>query len=99
MKAKIEKRVYNTKTSKQISGIIRVQINCNIVNVRIYKKRNGEYFLNCSSNPSSYYRWYNFLADSEQGSNSPQYHLMFNGEFNVPLPTEEDVEYWLDMIN
>ena len=99
MKVNINKRVYDTDTATQVGGLIRVQRCCNLVNVTIYKKRNGEYFLHCYSFPDSYFHVYNFMADSDAASSSydDEYYRMVNGEFIIPLPTQEDVDYWLDI--
>lgn len=95
MKRKINNRTYNTETAKLVGNYFYIQRSCNSILCYLYKKRNGEYFIKCSSG-KTYHQWYDFLTD-DNAYNEPLYHQYFIGEFLVPLVTNEDIEYYSEL--
>lgn len=93
MKQKINNRVYNTETAKLVGSYFYVSNRCSPVQCYLYKKRNGEYFLQCRGGDKTYHQWYDFLTD-DNAYNEPLYHKYWIGEFLVPLVTNEDIEYY-----
>lgn len=96
MKRKINNKIYNTETSKLVGSYFYIRRRCNRVLCYLYKKRNGEYFLRCFGLIGEWYRWYDFLTDTN-ADREPLYHKLFNGIFLLPLVTSEDIEYYSDL--
>lgn len=96
MKRKINNKIYNTETSKLIGSYFYIQRRCNRILCYLYKKRTGEYFLRCFGLIGEWYRWYDFLTDTN-ADREPLYHKLFNGIFLLPLVTNEDIEYYSDL--
>lgn len=96
MKQKINNKTYNTETSKLVGNYFYIRRLCNLILCYLYKKRNGEYFIRCFGGDKTYYKWYDFLTDSN-ADKEPLYHQYFIGEFIVPLVTNEDIEYYSEL--
>lgn len=96
MKRIINNRIYNTETSKLVGNYFYIRKRCNDILCYLYKKRNGEYFLRCFTHIGQWYRWYDFLTDTDANI-EPLYHKLFNGIFLLPLVTNEDIEYYSEL--
>ena len=97
MRAKINNKVYNTQTSRLIGNRFAIQRKCNRVECLLFKKKNGEYFLYCNAYDKTWFHWYDFLTD-ENAYYEPENHQFFGGgEFIVPLQTEQDVDFYIEL--
>lgn len=96
MKQKINNKTYNTETARLVGNYFYIQKRCNRILCYLYKKITGEYFIKCSGGYKTCYRWYDFLTDAN-ADREPLYYQLFNGEFIVPLVTNEDIEYYSEL--
>lgn len=93
MRKRINNRIYNTDTAEYIKCCA-VQRRCTQVEVNIYKKRNGEYFLHCVSHPNTFFQPIDFLTEKKYVDMEHYKHV--NGKFIIPLADEDDINYWLN---
>lgn len=95
MKETINKRIYNTSTSKKIKTVL-YYVNCNYCNVDVYQKRNGEFFLLVHGFNGTRYKYHSYLPSYDEYIYDEYYHNSIYGSGIIPLVNNEDIEYWIN---
>ena len=99
MKRIINKRVYNTETAKYLGWVRKTHCGGNVTDLYLYKKRNGEYFLEVDGFSRTFYRNTDFMEfENEEDEMEYENKFFFEGKGIVPL-SDYDANRYLTSIN